>query len=156
MSAKEANDLLRQVWADLQKSHQEHELKIVQAAPDKHRLTRLMSRGAHTGYTYFPAGKKRLSKRREERYRWCVATHRNAANVFLIWKQIDRLKLVKGHWTWFEAQRYEFQWSPSKKEAQAIAKRKADKFKADLQHEAVAKLPHASPEVYAMVARAIG
>ncbi len=155
MALDDANALLRSMWADIQHASQRRQLADINAAPEKHRLTRLMSKGKHTGYTYYSAGMRLLNRKRKDQFRFCVATHRNAAGVFLIWRQVDRQKLVRGHWTWFETQRFDFQWSPSKKEAREIAHKKAEQYKLDLQHEATAKLPRVPAEVPAMVNAAI-
>lgn len=149
-------DLLRSMWRDIQNASRAREIEKVKADPDKHRTTRIMAEGTHTGYSYFRAGKRRINKKRRDEYTFCVSTHKNAADVFLIWRQVDRYKLVRGKWKWFEAERVEFQWSPSKKEALGIARKKAAKLKADCDHEAVQRLPNAPREAQDMLARAIG
>lgn len=152
---KRGHDLLAEVWNDIQKMSQAREVENIKADPDKHRLTRIMGRDAHTGYTYYSAGMRKINRKRKDHFRFCVATHKNAAGVFLIWRQVDQHKLVRGHWTWFETERFNFQWSPSKREARDIARKKAERYKLDLQHDAAAKLPHAPADVYAMVNAAI-
>ena len=152
---KRANELVREVWNDLQRARRERELEEIKADPAKHRLTRIMGPGASTGYSYHPAGKERIGKRREERWMFCVAKHKNAAGVYLMWRQVERYKLVRGKWSWHETQRFDFQWSMSKKELHEIAAKKAARLKTELQHKAAAKLPHAPAEVYKTVAEAI-
>ena len=87
-----------------------------------------MAPGKHAGYSWWPAGTMRISRRREDRIRFCVSTHRNAAGVYLIWRQVDRFKREgKARWAWFETERFDFQWADSKVEAREIAYRKATK-----------------------------
>jgi hypothetical protein len=148
------NALLREVWADIQKANRQRELDAIKANPEKHRLTRIMSAGGNTGYRYWSASIRRLSKKREDRIKFCVATHRNAAGNFLLWRQIDQYKLVKGCWSWFQTERFDFQWSTSKKELREIAARKAAKDKLEWAHECAAKLPDAPQAAKDMLAQA--
>lgn len=149
------NDLLRRVWNDLQQASRARELDEIKAAPEKHRLTRILAAGANTGYRYHDAGTRKINKKRKDYIRFCRSTHKNAAGVYLIWRQVDQHKLMRGKWTWFETERFDFQWAPTKAEASQIAKKKAERYRLDLAHEAAAKLPHASAEVYAMFGAAI-
>lgn len=153
---KRGEDLIAEVWRDIQAASRRRELADIKANPEKHRLTRIMSDGSNTGYTYWKASVRRLSKKREDRIRFCVSTHRNAAGNFLLWRQVDRHKLTKGHWTWFETERFDFQWSPTKSELRDLAKRKADKDRLDWGHKCAAKLPDAPQEAKDMLAAAIG
>lgn len=130
MTLQSANDLLRSMWADIQRASQEQALAKITANPDKHRMTRLMARGSNTGYRYYAAGERIIGKTRKEKIRFCRATHKNAAGVFLIWRQVDRYKLVRGKWSWHEAQRFDFQWAPTKAEAKDLCRRKAEKTNA--------------------------
>lgn len=126
MTLDSANEMLRQMWADIQRASRERALTNIKADPNKHRLTRILSEGANTGYVYWPAGQRSVGKRLEKT-RFCVAKYKNAAGVFLIWRQVDKFKKVRGRWSWFQAERFDFQWSPTKKEAREIAARKAAK-----------------------------
>ena len=123
------NALLREVWADIQRANQRRELEAIKANPDKHRLTRIMTAGRNTGYVYWSAGQRMIGKTRKEKESYCVAKHKNAAGVFLMWRQVDRYKKARGKWGWHEAQRYDFQWFPTKKEAREIAAKKAERRK---------------------------
>lgn len=122
------NELLRRVWADLQKASHLRELEAIKANPGKHRLTRIMAYGRTTNYRYWPAGET-VRKSRKEKTSFCVAVSKNAAGVYLIWRQVDRYKMVRARWRWYEAERYDFQWASTRNEARAIAARKAAKAK---------------------------
>lgn len=161
---KAANDLLAQVWGDIQKRGRERELAAVKANPEKHRMTRLMAAGASTGYTYVSAGEKKIGSKKMEQTKFCRASHKNAAGVFLIWRQVDRYKRrpkgrrdqLRGRgWEWYETQRYDFQWAPTRAEAMALIRRKAERHKADAKAAAIAKLPDAPAEARAMLDAAI-
>lgn len=150
-----ANNLLRQVWGDIQRSSQRREAEAAKANPEKHRLTRIIPKGG-TGYTYWRAGERMIGKTKKEKTTYCVATHKNAAGVFLIWREVARYKRKAGKWDWYETQRFDYQWAPTKAEAHGIAGKKAEKHKLEVAHAAAAKLPHAPPEAYAMLNSAIG
>src|SRR5215469_4571695 len=144
---KRGRDLLAQVWGDIQRRNRDIEFDAARRDPEKHRLTRVMSSGAHTGYTYWRGATRRLSKNREERTRFCVATCRNAAGFFLLWRQVDRLKLKRGRWVWFESERFDFKADETKKELRRIAQVKADRDKAEWAHKCASRLPDAPAEV---------
>lgn len=124
----EAQKMLNAMWADLQRSSQEAEIRRIKAEPEKHRLTRLMSGGAHTGYTYWTCGEK-IKGRRKSVCRQCVAKHRNAAGNFLIWREVASYNSVKQNgrrvWAWKGTERFDFGYSASKKDAQDTASRRA-------------------------------
>lgn len=123
---KAANDLIRDVWNDLQRRSRERELQAIRGNPDRHRLTRIMSAGSGTGYT-FAAGPATQTKRKRERTLFCVAKRKNAAGVFLIWRQVDRYKRKAGRWQWIESERFDFQWTPTRREGLDLIRRKARK-----------------------------
>ena len=125
-----ANAILNDIWTDFQRASRQRELADIQANPAEHRLTRLMSKGANTGYVYWPAGERLIGETRKERTSYCVAKHKNAAGVFLLWRQVDRYRRKRGRWHWYEAARHDFQWASTKQEARQLAQRKADKAKA--------------------------
>jgi len=147
-------DLLASVWRDIQAASQRNELERVKADPRKHRLTRIMKPGAHTGFTFWPAGEVK-GKRKKERTSFCVSTHRNAAGVFLIWRQVETFRLKRGRWHWDQTARFDFQWADTKKDARDLAGRKAKRHRDELARKAVAKLPNAPAEVQVMFASAI-
>lgn len=155
-TSRSVKELIGDLWADIQRSTRRRQLEAIKAAPEKHRLTRIMAEGSGTNWTYVPAGKERKGKRVELRHSFCVAKRKNAAGVFLMWRQVDTFKLKRGKWTWHQAERFDFQWSPTKAEALVLIERKATKWKADVDHRNVKKLRDAPAEARAMLDAAIG
>ena len=123
---------VQNMFADLfrgfEKDRRAREFTAAKADPTKHAMTRVMDGG--TGYTYFRAGAKdAISKNVTTLI--CVARHRNAAGNFLIWRQVDTYagrqvvkngRLVKKR-KWKQTARFDFKYSPSKREALEIARR---------------------------------
>lgn len=106
------------LFAQFEKENRQRQYKAAKADPDKHRLTRVME--GHTGYTYWPAGERKL-KTKLYRTRICVATNRNAAGNFLIWRQVEMF--VGKRRKWKQTERFDFKWSNSKRDARECAKR---------------------------------
>jgi hypothetical protein len=148
-------DLIASVWKDLQAVSRERELDAIKADPEKHRMTRIMAAGASTNYTYWPASVRRVSKKREDRIRFCVSKGRNAAGFFLLWRQVDRYKLVKGRWKWFETERFFSCADTRKKELRRVAGVRAERDKAEWAGKSAAKLAPAPAEVRMTVDAAI-
>ena len=67
-----------------------------------------------------------------------------------------RYKLIRTKWSWYETERFDYQWGTSKKELRDIAERKSKNDKLDLAHECASKLPNAPIEAQQMLAAAIG
>ena len=152
---KRGDDLLRKVWADLQRAGQQRELDEIKADPARHRLTRIMAKGAGTNYSYWPGSTRRLSKQREDRIWFCHTKHRNAAGVYLMWRQVNHYRLTKGRWTWHAAERSDFQWTDSKPEARNIMASKATRDRDEWAAKCAMKLPDAPAEVRKSVDDAI-
>lgn len=72
------------LFASFTKMNRDAEAARAQADPKAHKLTRVMTAGASTGYRYFRAG--RDGRGREVRF--CRASHRNAAGYFLTWREV--------------------------------------------------------------------
>ncbi len=151
-----AKNLLAEVWNDIQRRSRNAEADRAAATPKKHRLTRVFPRGSGTNYTYWVGSKRRLSKRREDRIWFCVSHQRNAAGSFLLWREVRRYRLKAGQWKLFEGERFDYQWSTSKRELRELAKLKADKDRKAWASECAMKLPDAPQEAKDLLAAAIG
>lgn len=112
------------LFHDFERERREREFKAAKADPKRHALSRVMEGG--TGYTYFAAGERKL---RTKRYvtTICVARHRNAAGNILIWRQVDTWHGRK----WKQAERFDWRWSPGRREALAIARRWSARLRAE-------------------------
>ena len=77
----------------------------------------------NTGYTYFQAGSKKLATK-SFTILICVSKHRNASGNFLIWRQVNTYAERQGKMRkWKQTARFDFKYSPSKKEAFEIARK---------------------------------
>lgn len=123
-----AQRMLAGIWADIEKSRRDREFAAAKADPVKHALTRVMVGG--TGYTYYRAGEAKLA-RKQITTSICVSRARNAAENFLIWRQVDtytgreimRGGRLKRKPKWKQTARFDFKYAPTRSEAHAIARR---------------------------------
>lgn len=114
--------MLGAMIADFDRGERARIAAAAKADPKKYALTRIMDGG--TGYVYFPAGKVMRGRRCRSATSICVSKSRNAAGNFLIWRQVDQYR--RGHW--HQAERFEFKFSATKREARDLARRWSDRL----------------------------
>lgn len=78
------NNVLNDLWREVQGNLDAAELARVKADPIGHKLTRLMEEGKPASYRYYKAGKD--ARGREVRFAWC--TNRNAAGFYLGFREV--------------------------------------------------------------------
>jgi hypothetical protein len=123
MSIAQAQNMLAEIWNDIQRAEQKRKLIDAQTNPDKYRLDRTMN--GHAGYIYYHGGWIKTA-RRHEKHVFCRSVNRNIGGNYLIWQEVSTYT-PKGKWK--QTERISFSYSDSKKDATETAKRKRDSWK---------------------------
>lgn len=107
-------DLLR----DIEHHRQQDELRKARADPKAHRLSKLIADGKSSNWRYCNAGKDS----RGRRIRFCYSCWKNVAGYYLFWREVvtrDRIT------------RDSFASRRTRRECAALARRRAQQFKAE-------------------------
>jgi hypothetical protein len=80
--------VIRELFSSFAKMNNEREQKAAQADPQKHKLSRVLTK---SGYLYWDGGKNGKG----QTIRFCYSTHRNVAGYFLGWREIISKQTVK-------------------------------------------------------------
>jgi len=95
------NNILADVWRDLERDRNQRERERAEADPAAHRNSRVMEKA---GYRYFSTKNGRGSI-----VRFCYSTNRNVAGYFIVWREIETKKSIRRD-----------QWDSAKTKADAI------------------------------------
>lgn len=90
---KTPQQLLGEMWNDIQQAQMEAEERAARAEPLAHRLSRVMERGKPLNYRWWGVpGRGRHT-------RYCYATHRNVAGFFLTWREVEvKDRVTRDQW----------------------------------------------------------
>ncbi len=116
------NDVLQAAFEDILRRSRETEVALIEADPNKYKLTRIMGPKG-SSYRYFDAGRDG----RGWQVRFCYSCWRNAAGYFLSWREIIPPKGSKAK---FGGKRDKFAARKVRKRARTLAERRCEAFKA--------------------------
>lgn len=80
---KAGNQLLAEVWAEMQQSANKREAEQAKADPLTHKTTRVFDPGVSANYRYWGP----VKNGKGQKVRFCWSTRRNAAGFFLGWRE---------------------------------------------------------------------
>jgi hypothetical protein len=116
---------IAKLFADFEAGNRAAMAKAAKADPARFAGTKVFDTSAH--YRYFRAGIVVVAKTRLDVIDFCYSVNRNAAGNFLIWRETSRYRRGR----WFQSERDQWGWTPQKKEALALCRRRATKARAD-------------------------
>ncbi len=98
--------MLRGLWADIQRSQQECAIAAAKAAPKAHKLSRLIAGGKPASYHYYAQKVKAVNGRARRRVFWCYTDHPNIAGYYLSFRQVETKRIIKR--TQYKAHKHQY------------------------------------------------
>lgn len=123
---KEVQDLMAQMWGDIQRSSQQLAIADAKVNPDKYRLNRTMN--INSNYRYYDGGWLKATKTRLEHYTFCWSVNTNIGGQYLTWVEVAE-HTPKGKWK--QTRRIRWSFSDSKKDIMNTALRRRNNWRID-------------------------
>lgn len=111
MSLAAANQMLADLWAEVQQADMARIEKAAKADPEKHRNSSVIERGKPPQYRYYQVKRTAADQRAGRSLRFCYSKHRNVAGFYLTWAEVwvgdgGRREGYRGHDTKADAMEY--------------------------------------------------